>query len=263
MKRLFLMLLILGAIPYMASAAEVKNLKVGQIGDNAVATYDLVGRAGEQDAELTVVITIGNERRTSDQLSLTGDFGKGVKVGTGKKIVWNVLKDFPTGTGDNDLSWAVKAVNAAGSASSTLVDMHDGTIYDTDTQLSWLKDAGAGGEKNWEDANAWVASLNSGNGFAGLDGWRLPNTDPSCGTYFNCINSEMGHLYYLSLGNRDNSALTNTGPFTNLRPSVYWSGTEYAPNPSNVWFFDFNSGNQDANNKGNHNYALAVRPGAR
>lgn len=29
----------------------------------------------------------------------------------------------------------------AGSAHAELVDMHDGTIYDTDTQLSWLKDA--------------------------------------------------------------------------------------------------------------------------
>ena len=107
MKRLIALFLIYIVVPCIVVAAEVKNLKVGQSGDNAVATYDLVGGAGEQDAEVTVVITIGNERRTSEKLSLTGDFGKGVKVGTGKKIVWNVLKDFPAGP-HGDLRWDVK-----------------------------------------------------------------------------------------------------------------------------------------------------------
>jgi len=42
---------------------------------------------------------------------------------------------------------------------------------------------------------------------------------------------------------------------------VYWSGTEYAPNPDNACNFNTNDGNQNANNKNNNNYALAVRPG--
>lgn len=45
------------------------------------------------------------------------------------------------------------------------------------------------------------------------------------------------------------------------RPDVYWSGTEYAPNPNNAWNFNANDGNQNANNKDNENYAWAVRPG--
>ena len=51
-------------------------------------------------------------------------------------------------------------------AYAKLVDMRDGTVYDTDTQLSWLKDAGAGGEKTWDEAVAWAASLNEKGGFA-------------------------------------------------------------------------------------------------
>ncbi|GMW06691.1 MAG: hypothetical protein AMXMBFR8_14880 [Nevskiales bacterium] len=47
----------------------------------------------------------------------------------------------------------------------------------------------------------------------------------------------------------------------NVQPNNYWSGTTYAPNPSNAWNFNFNNGNQNNNNKSNNNYAWAVRPG--
>ena len=46
-----------------------------------------------------------------------------------------------------------------------------------------------------------------------------------------------------------------------LQSYDYWSGTEYAPNPSNAWNFNTNNGNQNANDKNNDLYALAVRPG--
>jgi hypothetical protein len=45
------------------------------------------------------------------------------------------------------------------------------------------------------------------------------------------------------------------------RPYVYWSGTEYAPNPNNAWNFNTNDGNQNNDNKNNELYAWAVRPG--
>jgi len=47
----------------------------------------------------------------------------------------------------------------------------------------------------------------------------------------------------------------------NLQPNNYWSGTTYAPNPSNAWNFNFNNGNQNNNNKSNGFYAWAVSPG--
>jgi len=48
------------------------------------------------------------------------------------------------------------------------VDMNNGTIYDTSTQLSWLKNANTAGTMTWNQAVAWAASLNAGSGFAGL-----------------------------------------------------------------------------------------------
>ena len=161
------------------------------------------------------------------------------------------------------------------SAQATLVDMNDGTIYDTDTQLSWLKDAGAGGVKTWADANTWAAGLNVG----GLTGWRLPTTtqpDASCsfqqdpgggfplqGLVNNCTNSEMGYLYYTSLGNAAGGPMTNTGPFTNIYDGGYWAGTEFAPDPIMAWYFYFHTGQQNVATKDTTTNAWAVRSGIR
>jgi len=161
------------------------------------------------------------------------------------------------------LSVFVMVIGLSASAYGALVDMHDGTIYDADTQLSWLKDAGAGGLKTWEQAVAWAASLNIGGGFAGLTGWRLPNADPACGMAANCTHGEMGHLYYAELKNAAGGALTNTGPFINLQANLYWSGTEFASSPDLAWLFYFHGGYQYAYRKVNDFYAWAVRPGAR
>jgi len=57
--------------------------------------------------------------------------------------------------------------------------------------------------------------------------------------------------------------LANTGLFTNLQASLYWSGTEFGPSPDLAWLFYFLSGNQYAYRKVNEFYAWAVRPGAR
>jgi len=170
--------------------------------------------------------------------------------------------------------WLSVAVQA------TLVDMGDGTIYDTATQLSWLKNANPeGSPMTWDQADAWVATLNSGSGFANLKGWRLPVTtqpDATCsyqitpgnglslqGYGQNCTGSEMGYLYYISLGNAVGGLMTNSGPFTNIQGNDYWSGTEYAPNSETAWFFFFFNGFQNYTNKANSFYAWAVRPGAR
>jgi hypothetical protein len=166
------------------------------------------------------------------------------------------------------------------SAQATLRDMGDGTVYDTDTQLSWLKNANTAGAMTWDQAHAWVVTLNSGSGFAGFTNWRLPTTtepDATCsyqydagggfplqGYGYNCTGNEMAHLFYVSLGNSAGS-LTNTGPFTNLQGYyVYWLGTEFAPDPTaTAWSFLFDIGFQNGCDKSTSVYAWAVRPGAR
>ena len=132
-------------------------------------------------------------------------------------------------------------------------------VYDTDRDITWLADWDVNGPMNWTAANTWASSLTD---FGG--GWRLPsslNADGTgpCGPSFNCTGSEMGHIWYSELGNTVGS-LTNTGPFSNLQPGDYWSGTEYAPSTLYAWHFSTFNGFQDFVAKYDA-YAVAVRPG--
>jgi len=135
-------------------------------------------------------------------------------------------------------------------------------VYDTDFNITWLANANANGVMNWTAANTWAAGLNVG----GFTVWRLPTADPACGFNYNCINSELGHLYYTELGvTAGNNITSSTSPylalFTNMQNSVYWSGTEYAPGPVGAWFFNAYYGYQDVVNRVNNFYAWAVRSG--
>ena len=119
---------------------------------------------------------------------------------------------------------------------------------------------------DWATVNTWAASLTYG----GYTGWRLPTTlqpDSTCSGQsvfgsgaLNCTGSEMGHLWYTELGNTAGS-FTNSGPFTDVQPAIYWSGTEVAPHPAAVWVFRVSDGYQDIFCKDCPLYAWAVHPG--
>ena len=151
----------------------------------------------------------------------------------------------------------------AHTAQASLIPKLGGTVvYDSVRNITWLANANAAnGLMNWQAAKDWAAGLNIG----GFTGWRLPTADPACGFNFNCINSELGHLYYteggLSQGSNITSSAVLSNLFTNMQNSLYWSGTEYAPNPSNAWYFFTGSGGQYNVGKGGSLYAWAVRSG--
>lgn len=163
MKYLVMLFLVFTAVPGLSFAAEVKNLKVGQEGDKAVASYDLVGEKGEMTAGVTVAININGEVRTVDQLSLTGDFGKKVKVGKKKKIVWNAMKDLPSNF-DGDIKWDVKSfseikdakdISAKSGSEFKTEDKKDGPTLDetleyirNKVQFEYTADVNTGGNKS-------------------------------------------------------------------------------------------------------------------
>jgi len=170
------------------------------------------------------------------------------------------------------------------SADAALVSRLGGlAYYDDVADLTWLADANAAGTTmNWANANAWAAGLD----VAGVTGWRLPDTidvgnDGATYTsiyqgvdyYYNITtHSELSNMFYNVLGNlayydtSGNSAqpgwgLTNTGPFSNLQSSYYWSATEYAPSTSSAWFFGMSNGSQNHYDKTVNLYAWAVQSG--
>jgi len=164
-------------------------------------------------------------------------------------------------------------IGLASTAQAELIDRAF-AVYDTVSHLSWLKDANyaqtsgydADGQMTWADANTWANGLTVG----GFTGWRLPtalNADGSgpCGPGYNCTTSELGYLYYtdggLSQGQNITSSAVLSGLFSNMQNFVYWSGTEYAPNPNNAWYFSTGYGDQYYYYEYNNYYAWAVRSG--
>lgn len=178
------------------------------------------------------------------------------------------------------------AIPGQGSWESTLQarDLdHDGitdAYYDTSLNITWLSDAYADGPpagfppgrplRFWSEADEWAHTLKVG----GVDGWRLPSVinDPAavtlsgrscagpisysgslCGFNSDTSQSELAHLFYVTLGNQaifdstgvfqSAGGLTNTGPFSDLRSSWYWTGTHDSPGDF-VWMFAMNSGAQ-------------------
>lgn len=126
-------------------------------------------------------------------------------------------------------------------------------FYDTDLDITWLRNANLNGPMQWEQAMAWV----DGFSFAGYSDWRLPTSDGCSG--FECIGSEMGHLWYIDLGNAAPGPMTNTGGFQNFQAWPHFSGTEL--DADSVDIFDTANGFQTGGGKGQFYFALAVRDG--
>lgn len=153
------------------------------------------------------------------------------------------------------------ALFAAGTAHAALQDRDlDGdtvvdAFYDTDLDITWLRDANVNGLMAWAGAVAWA----DGYSFAGYEDWRLPTSDACTG--YDCTGSEMGHLWYLELGNPAGGPPNNLGSFQNLQYDRYWSGTEYAPIPGYALAFYTYYGLQFATSGGFAFYAMAVRDG--
>ena len=183
------------------------------------------------------------------------------------------------------------------SAHATLNDNLDGTITQIrsdNSVLMWLKNANTArssgfdsdGKMNWDTANAWIASLNSGN-YLGYNDWRLPINLPVNGISYNhyfsydgstdnsfnifSLNSELSYLYHVELGNlsfldssgaeQAGGGLVNRGPFIGLQSYNYWSGTANNLFSTSAWMFRFEWGNQQTNGKGELFFATAVRDG--
>ena len=193
------------------------------------------------------------------------------------------------------LAALVSTLALAGSAHAELLDRGNGLVYDSTLNITWLKDWNyakssghdADGLMTWDDAQTWANTLTYG----GYSDWRLPSVvdtgTPGCNfspiggtdcgynpqTANGAVYSEMAHLFYQSLGNKafvtpgtgvpeqPGWGLVNTGPFINLQPYDYWSGTPFAPDTRYAWYFSTTGGFQGFEGGIFDLYAVAVRPG--
>ncbi len=167
---------------------------------------------------------------------------------------------------------------AAANAQAALVNRGGGMVYDTTFNITWLADWNtaktsgyhADGAMDWDSAKAWADNLV----FGGYDDWRLPSAQHSagasvCGPAFDCTDSEMGHMFYDNWGATrgldfyTGSNAANLALFSNVQAGPYWTGTDYASDPSSAWFFYTAStgGFQTYVSKRPPLFAVAVRSG--
>ena len=175
----------------------------------------------------------------------------------------------------NNITWAADAnlfqTQAASNANlvSEIIAANGGVIHDTpngyDNGTYTLTTADfdtTTGRMTWWGAQAWANNLTLG----GVTGWSLPST-PIEDFGYNVTSSQMGDLFYNQLGVSAGSSIatstnSNYNLFTNVQIFSYWSGSEYAPNPSSAWGVATDVGYQYHNlSKGDQLYAWAVRPG--
>ena len=140
-------------------------------------------------------------------------------------------------------SWAAAAAMVAltGAAQAALVPQGNGTVLDTNTNLIWLQDWEVNGRQNWATQKAWAETTLDG--FAGSNDWRLP-----------------GITEYANLFTAYGDLTSNTLPFVDVQPDVYWSGTEISSG-FNAWFFIPGFGGQSYGVEVSRFFAVAVRPG--
>jgi hypothetical protein len=161
--------------------------------------------------------------------------------------------------------------------------------YDDVLNITWLRnanlaatnsfgvagiiDAGEGpGQMTWATAQLWVGAMNAAD-YLGVNNWRLPETlqpDPTCSQQYGdksyghtCQGSEMGHLFYVNGISWGAGGSGYSGGFTNIHAGMYWSGTEYALDPSFAWNNNFHVGygDQVTAQKSNYDFAWAVHDG--
>jgi hypothetical protein len=147
-------------------------------------------------------------------------------------------------------------------------------IYEDDQDLVWLdfSKSASGGNGNWGGQNSWASTLGSNltitlnpgynTTIDWATGWRLPSAGDNPMEDFYDTSGEMGHLYYVSLGNKAGGfAPYTTGLFANLQRTDYWLGTLYSADNRYAWYYNFNTGYLSKDFTTALYPALAVHPG--
>lgn len=187
---------------------------------------------------------------------------------------------------------------AAGSGLQVSADSQ--TVYDPETNITWLANANLAatntlgiarctdpvtpticvatdGAMTWDSAMQFIANMNS-SAYLGQKNWQVSTGDPSCPGY-SCTGdaNPLGNLYYSQLGfsaGMSAAAVPDiaVGPFNNIQPYLYWtcqaatiqSGCASAgPVANQQWSFSFGSGFQGTDVLTNDLYVSAYFVGSR
>ncbi|MEI6209544.1 MAG: DUF1566 domain-containing protein [Desulfuromonadales bacterium] len=231
----------------VAYAAEVSNLEVSFNDTVMTMEYRLTGKKGEKTSAVAVSVEVHGKQYLSGMLSLDGDFGEKVTVGSRKRIIWRYTEDVPKG-----LNAAFKC-NVDAVPPPKLPREWESPLYgireerfavsrqavtDVTTKLMWLKNAGYSARPLLRnDALQLITTLNARR-YAGYNDWRLPSAPEleqlaasgrknGWGERFSrYISDYFAHIGFLNV--RSGSYLTSTmssAPDDTVAVVSTWSGT--------------------------------------
>ena len=107
MKKFLLIALI---VPFLSTAQKIDNLKAVLNGDEIIITYDLTSTNAVDKFDVSIYSTHNNFSVQLQQLS--GDVGRNIGVGTGKKIIWYAKNEL--GNFKGEISFEIRAEVLAG-----------------------------------------------------------------------------------------------------------------------------------------------------
>ena len=145
---------------------------------------------------------------------------------------------------------AVLAFSLSTGAQASLTSSGPLTVYDSGQNLTWTKDANLNGAMDWTTAVAWANNLE----YASYTDWVLPTIDQLTTQFSTNLAEAEGS----SIADSHNA---NFDLFKNVQSYMYWSGSEYAPNPGIAWNFGTDDGFQYGSEKNGQYYAWAVHAG--
>ncbi len=217
------------SLPSVLLAAEVTNLRTEFTKTSLNIEYDLTGKRGEKDYGVEVSMVVNGTTYTSNMLTLSGDFGRMVPIGTSRKIIWTHPDDFPDGvaTKFRCIVNAVplnKLVDEAATPSDGLkasfYALNKQTVIDTRTQLMWVRNANLSKKPiTYSDSKKYIEQLNREH-FAGHGDWRLPTREEMEGAVYFGKKAGWGDRFAHFIADY----LATCG-FTNVQAGNYWTST--------------------------------------
>jgi Protein of unknown function (DUF1566) len=217
-----------------ADALELTNIVAGQDGNAAYLAYDITNLPGERSADVRVEIEIDGNRYEPGNLAMSGDYGIGVPVGKGKKILWKILKDMPAGY-EGNISWhiGIKPDKSAGDPfrlmprKTQTVKLTDKTVLDIASDLMWPRHIKFGAPADLDEARAVTERMNK-TAYGGYTDWRIP-TEDEWGKLIRLLTG----MFKYTQGKSMAESLKKAG-FINVTDGYYWTNDMIAAETYNV-----------------------------
>lgn len=97
------------SLAYAGEDVAVKNVRFEVSGDRILITYDL---AAPPEQNYTIRVTLRRKQLPSFEYVLktvTGDVGEGKFSGSGRRVLWEIFRDYPNGLEGDDYYFHIEA----------------------------------------------------------------------------------------------------------------------------------------------------------